>query len=130
MFDIGMPELIVIFLVAIVVLGPKRLPEVAKVVGKGLGELKKALKDVKDSVEEEFKETTSDIRETVADVKKEIESEVKDAGRTIGSTVQEVQKDLETESAEINKTLSDAEKHLESDNEGMDKKSNTASKQT
>ena len=54
---------------------------------------------------------------------------MKDAGRTIGSTVQEVQIDLETESAEMNKTLSDAEKHLESDNEGMDKKSNTASKQ-
>ena len=38
MFDIGMPEMIVIFIVALLVLGPKKLPEVARALGKGLAE--------------------------------------------------------------------------------------------
>ena len=42
MFGIGTPELLVILIVALVVLGPKRLPEVAKALGKGLAELRKA----------------------------------------------------------------------------------------
>ncbi|MBI3783195.1 MAG: twin-arginine translocase subunit TatB [Deltaproteobacteria bacterium] len=42
MFGIGTPELLVILVVALVVLGPKRLPEVARALGKGLAELRKA----------------------------------------------------------------------------------------
>jgi Tat protein translocase TatB subunit len=57
MFDIGIQELIVIFIVALLVFGPKRLPELGRSLGKGLAELKKAFQDVKDQVETEFKET-------------------------------------------------------------------------
>lgn len=113
MFDIGMQELIIIFIVALLVFGPKRLPELAKTLGKGLGELKKALQDVKESAGEEFKETASDIREAVTDVKKQIESEVKDTGSTLDSTLQEVKEQVETESEELQKTLDDTRKDIE-----------------
>ncbi len=42
MFNVGMPELIVILAVALIVLGPKRLPEVARGLGKALAEFRKA----------------------------------------------------------------------------------------
>jgi len=53
MFDIGLQELIVIFVVALLVFGPKRLPEIGKTLGKGLAELKKAMEDVKQQVHSE-----------------------------------------------------------------------------
>jgi Tat protein translocase TatB subunit len=50
MFGIGLPELLVIFVVALIVLGPKRLPEVAKALGKGLAEFRKATADLTDEL--------------------------------------------------------------------------------
>jgi sec-independent protein translocase protein TatB len=54
MFNIGPGELIIILILALVLLGPKRLPEVARTVGKGMRELRRATEDLKDSVESEF----------------------------------------------------------------------------
>jgi sec-independent protein translocase protein TatB len=65
MFDIGMQEMIVIFIVALLIVGPKKLPELGKALGKGISELKKSLQDVKEHVESEVKEATTDIKESV-----------------------------------------------------------------
>ncbi|MBU6281204.1 Sec-independent protein translocase protein TatB [bacterium] len=46
MFGIGMPEMVVILVVALIVLGPRRLPEVARALGKGLAEFRKVTGDV------------------------------------------------------------------------------------
>ncbi|NPA58046.1 MAG: twin-arginine translocase subunit TatB [Aquificae bacterium] len=55
MFGIGLAELIVIFIVALLVLGPKRLPEVARTLGKFYREIKSTIDEVKDVVAEEPK---------------------------------------------------------------------------
>ncbi len=50
MFNFTLPELVVIFVVALIVFGPNKLPEIGRALGKGIGELKKALNGVKEQV--------------------------------------------------------------------------------
>jgi Tat protein translocase TatB subunit len=54
MFDIGFAELVVIFVVALIAFGPKRLPEIARSLGRGLSELKNAVEGVKSQINEEM----------------------------------------------------------------------------
>ena len=71
MFGIGMPELIIIMVIALVVIGPNKLPDLAKALAKGLAEFKKATQDIKESlkVDEELNEVKKDIADTVSGLK-------------------------------------------------------------
>ncbi|BCS98288.1 hypothetical protein DSLASN_39200 [Desulfoluna limicola] len=49
MFGMGMPEILLIMAVALIVIGPKKLPELAKTLGKTFGEFRKATSDLKET---------------------------------------------------------------------------------
>ena len=55
MFGIGMPELIVIFIVALLVFGPRKLPELGKALGRGLREFKRASEELKEGFSTDFR---------------------------------------------------------------------------
>ena len=50
---LGLPELILIFAVALIVFGPRRLPEIGRTLGKALGEFKRATDELKNTIERE-----------------------------------------------------------------------------
>lgn len=56
MFGIGMPELLVILVIALLIFGAGRLPEMGKAIGKTIQEFKKGMKEMKDSVKEDKEE--------------------------------------------------------------------------
>jgi TatA/E family protein of Tat protein translocase len=53
--SLGLPELMLIFVVALIVFGPKKLPEIGRTLGKALGEFKKATDDLKNTIEREVR---------------------------------------------------------------------------
>jgi Tat protein translocase TatB subunit len=72
MFGIGMPELLLLLAIALIVVGPKKLPELAKALGRGIAEFKKATNELKESLDtstdfSELKQSFDDIQETVVD---------------------------------------------------------------
>ncbi len=91
MFDFSIGEMVVISAVALVVIGPKRLPDVAKMVGKGLGSLKKTFDEVKEGVQTEFdeiKETSgikealnggAELKKSLQDMTEQVKTDFKDA---------------------------------------------------
>jgi sec-independent protein translocase protein TatA len=52
---IGMPELIVIFVIALIIFGPRKLPELGKSLGRSLAEFKRASNDLRHTLEEEIR---------------------------------------------------------------------------
>jgi TatA/E family protein of Tat protein translocase len=95
MFGLGIPELIVIFVIALVVFGPKKLPDLGRALGKGIAEFKRATEEVKETIETEVRaaESKIDIEKLKSDVEgKEAELKVTEAakGDSAASPAQDV----------------------------------------
>lgn len=53
--SIGMPELIIIFIIALIIFGPRKLPELGKSLGKSISEFKRASNELRNTLEEEIR---------------------------------------------------------------------------
>jgi sec-independent protein translocase protein TatA len=65
MFGLGIPELLVIFVIALIVFGPKKLPDLGKSIGRAMAEFKKAQEEFQESVRSEMREVekSADLEE-------------------------------------------------------------------
>jgi len=87
---IGMPELILIFLVALLVFGPKKLPELGRSLGKGIAEFKRASDDLKRTIEDEIeqgKHQVAAVQDEVASVRQTAGELRNTVASTVGTTV-------------------------------------------
>ncbi len=125
MFDLGTQELIIIFIVAFLVFGPKKLPELGRTLGKGIRELKSAMRGVTDS----FSEAESDLTDSIKKTKDDLEESIE---KSIGSNIktgEEITKSKEKEDKELKEepqedktdSTSDQEEGAEAERKETDK---------
>jgi TatA/E family protein of Tat protein translocase len=92
MFGIGVPEMIMIAAIALIVIGPKKLPDLARSLGRALGEFKKATRELKDSLsfDDDLKEL-KDVKTAFDDLNPEVRAsaDVKDTAGEVKSSPQE-----------------------------------------
>jgi sec-independent protein translocase protein TatB len=87
MFGIGMPELLLLLAIALIVVGPKKLPELARALGRGIAEFKKATNELKESLEtssdfSELKQSFGEIQDGLTDATSPSPLDVKDDSET------------------------------------------------
>ena len=102
MFDIGFSELMVIALVALIVIGPERLPRAARNLGRVIGRMQRYVADVKADVAreielEELRKFKSEMEETARSFERNVHAEVRDAEEKIHKMAEEAK--AETDSA-------------------------------
>jgi TatA/E family protein of Tat protein translocase len=117
MFGIGIPELIIIMVIALVIIGPSKLPELAKALGKGMAEFRKATQEIKDTLDldEDIREIKDDIVDSISGIDKAIDVEETAKSEDIETTASEdietsASEDIETTTSEDKKTAEAEEK--------------------
>jgi sec-independent protein translocase protein TatB len=74
MFNLGFSEVILILVIALVVIGPKQLPQVAKFMGRMAGDVKRAMGDFNQEISKTTRAANDELRKTQMDIEKPIET--------------------------------------------------------
>ncbi|WP_022667236.1 twin-arginine translocase TatA/TatE family subunit [Desulfospira joergensenii] len=83
MFGLGMPEILLILAIALIVIGPKRLPELAKTLGRAMGEFKRSAQDLKRSIDlestvQDVPAPSEDLKTVIKEAKEDPKTEVEE----------------------------------------------------
>ena len=109
MFDFGFSELVVCGIVGLVVLGPERLPVVAKTAGQWIGKAQRFVQQMKDDINRE-----SELAE-LKKIKDDAQHIAEDLNESVRSAALGIEKDVNSVAGEAQKNLNDAEKAYEAD---------------
>lgn len=106
MFDIGFSEMVVIAVVALVVLGPERLPKVARTAGILLGRLQRYVNDVKSDINremqlEELKKLQAQVEDSARSIERSVSTEMQSAQASLNQTAQTVTEPVAAVASEI-----------------------------
>ena len=97
---IGMQELIIIFVIALIVFGPRKLPQLGKSLGKSLAEFKRASNELRSTLEEEIR---------VEETRREIMEPIESIGREAKALVEKAEKEAEASLAQAEREEADAD---------------------
>ena len=107
MFDIGFSEIVVIAVVALIVIGPERLPKAARTAGHLFGRLQRYVSDVKADINREMElDELRKLQQQVQSAARDIETSVSTAARDFEETARSVENDLNRAAADETPTAS------------------------
>jgi TatA/E family protein of Tat protein translocase len=86
---LGMPELILIFVVALLLFGPRKMPQIGRSIGRAMGEFRRASNEFKRTIEDEV------AADEIRDVEKDLKG-IRDVGKELGQIKRTIEKPIET----------------------------------
>jgi len=110
MFGIGLPELIIILVIALIVIGPNKLPDVARALGKGMAEFRKATQEIKESL---------DLDEGIREIKNELVDSISNLDKPLD--VEKIAEPKDTEKVAESREEGDDDTSVDPKIEGLDK---------
>jgi sec-independent protein translocase protein TatB len=110
MFDIGFSELIVISVVALIVIGPERLPKVARTAGVLLGRLQRYVSNVKADISremqlDELKKLQAEVQESARNFERSVAGEVKAIEQSVNQTIDSIKTDVQISGPSSNEAV-------------------------
>jgi len=103
MFDMGFLELLVIGIIALIVLGPERLPKAARTVGLWVGKAKQGFNSVKNEIDRELK--VQELQQQIEEQKSNLEDQLKD--NSLNTELSDVRNSINKTTSDLNQSLND-----------------------
>ena len=121
MFGIGLPELIIIMVIALIVIGPSKLPDLARALGKGMAEFRKATQEIKESL---------DVDEDIQEVKRDLVDSVSGLDSQLDLDDVEAEGDIKPEYENYDDVIDDDEKSKRGDTSAEEIKEDAVTRET
>lgn len=131
MFDIGFSELLIIAVVALIVIGPERLPKVARTVGHLVGRMQRYVNDVKADISremelDELRKLRSTMEETARSFEQSVQKEIRETESELERVAESARPEPETEPAAEKKPSTEGEGPAASGSSQLDRGLDTA----
>ena len=109
---LGGGEMLLVFLVFLLLFGANKMPELAKGLGKGLKEFKRATDDIKRELSDSTGGITQEISDTTADIRRNISEITTNITREVDTHTEDIKREVETHTADIKKDSNEIASNL------------------